>query len=119
MNRFVDLAADKNAADFQQQLEHILGEKAGLALDARKAVIAQNLFDAIPPLTQEEVEQIDELSKKTLGSYVKKASQSVQGHTVTAITGHHKGDHNQFGKHAVLASKRLRGIGKAADKLTK
>lgn len=67
---------------------------------------------------QEEVEELDELSKKTLGSYVKKASgdmaskMAVQGVTVMS-TG--KGDPDY--KRGTV--NRKKGIGRAADKLTK
>ena len=91
-------------------------------------------------LTKEEAEQIDELSKKTLGSYVKKASHDVA--TKSAATGRYAerankeeddrkktGDYSgyrqgrkdnetadkMFGK----SWKRRQGIAKAVDKMTK
>jgi len=68
----------------------------------------------------EEVEQIDELSKKTLGSYVKKATSDV------GLAGFVKGttvnDHSRskdYDDAAAMNKKRKVGIAKAVDKLTK
>ena len=69
---------------------------------------------------KESVEQIDELSKKTLGSYVKKATSDV------GLAGFVKGttvnDHSRskdYEDAAAMNKKRKVGIAKAVDKLTK
>ena len=81
----------------------------------------------------EEVEQIDELSKKTLGSYVKKAStdqylkgQAVQYHTNKAQTADGAFTKQSKEKHYDAADKALKkasnrdtGIGRAVDRLAK
>ena len=81
----------------------------------------------------EEVAQIDELSKKTLGSYVKKAStdqylkgQAVQYHTNKANDGPKTFERETRKKHMNAADNALRkasnrdtGIGRAVDRLTK
>jgi hypothetical protein len=62
---------------------------------------------------KEDVDQIDELSKKTLGSYIKKATGGMGGvadHAYAAGSGRTKG----FGK----AVKRIKGVEKAVDKMT-
>jgi hypothetical protein len=64
-----------------------------------------------PKVAKEEVE-LDELSKSTLGSYVKKASDDATKHSYMAAK---TGDLDTAAK----ASKRIRGIAKATDKLTK
>jgi hypothetical protein len=64
-----------------------------------------------PKVAKEEVE-LDEVSKSTLGSYVKKASDDATKHSYMAAK---TGDLDTAAK----ASKRIRGIGKATDKLTK
>jgi hypothetical protein len=67
----------------------------------------------------EEVEQIDELKKSTLGSYIKKASKD------TAVHGFAIGDSiankkwSTGAKAGDMAAKRISGISKATDKLTK
>lgn len=65
---------------------------------------------------KESVEQIDELSKKTLGSYVKKAADSVQANTRQANTGD---DYDLRHKSLLKTNKRISGIGSAVRKLTK
>jgi hypothetical protein len=87
-------------------------------------------------MKKEEVEQIDELSKKTLGSYVKKAGtdqylkgQSVQYHTNKANTAQgadigftkaiRKKHMNAADDALRKASNRDTGIGRAVDRLTK
>ena len=71
-------------------------------------------------MMSEEFEQLDELSKKTLGSYVKKATSDV------GLAGFVKGttvnDHSRskdYEDAAAMNRKRKMGIGKAVDKLTK
>jgi hypothetical protein len=64
-----------------------------------------------PKVAKEEVE-LDEVSKSTLGSYVKKASDDATKHSYMAAK---TGDLDTAAK----ASKRIRGIAKATDKLTK
>jgi hypothetical protein len=70
-------------------------------------------------LTKEEVEQIDELSKKTLGSYVKKASADRSWNSFSR--GHLAGmeaDHDAK-KMIKKDQKRMFGINRATDKLAK
>jgi hypothetical protein len=67
----------------------------------------------------EEVEQIDELSKKTLGSYAKKAARSATGLIAGAAAIGATGGSDHGRKMGRTAVKRLRGIDKAVDKLTK
>ncbi len=70
-------------------------------------------------LKKEEVEQIDELKKSTLGSYIKKASKD------TAVHGFAIGDSiankkwSTGAKAGDMAAKRIKGIGKATDRLAK
>ena len=69
--------------------------------------------------TQESVE-LDELSKKTLGSYVKKASGDLQKSSGKAGYASGKGvDKSEYDKQTDRAEKRRAGISKATDKLTK
>lgn len=67
---------------------------------------------AVKKLTKEESDQIDELSNKTLGSYVKKAADSTRINTRWAAR---TGDREAEG----IVDKRRKGINKAVDKLTK
>ena len=78
----------------------------------RKAGVAT----AIGKLTKEEVEELDEISKATLGSYVKKASVDAAVHTDKFGRG---GAGVTYSNTAGVADKRLKGVSKAVDKLTK
>jgi len=72
--------------------------------------------------TKEEVEQVDELSKSTLGSYVKKASGSAATHTGAAAaygSSSKSPDPKKMAQHQAVATKRSTGIAKAVGKLTK
>ena len=73
---------------------------------------------AVPDCKKEEVEQIDELSKKTLGGYVKKASKEARGNMVA--TQHGSGIPKKA-KDIKLkqVNKRMKGIEKAGEKLAK
>jgi hypothetical protein len=69
---------------------------------------------------KEEVEQIDELKKSTLSSYVKKASADAVHKTDDAgEVGYAYGDDDKMEKLLKKAKKRLVGVGKAADRLSK
>jgi hypothetical protein len=68
-------------------------------------------------LTKEEVEELDEISKATLGSYVKKAGKQATKFEVDFEKGRDKGTYNFSSLDK--AGKRQVGISKAVDKLTK
>ena len=67
-------------------------------------------------------EGIAELSKKTLGNYIKKASQSASDNSADAVHSYHQdtdqGD-SDAEKQANKADKRIKGIGTAVKKITK
>jgi len=67
----------------------------------------------------EEIEQVDEVSKKTLGSYVKKASIRATSHSNVAANAQRDSNPDSAGYHRRKEMKLLRGISKATDKLTK
>ena len=75
---------------------------------------------AIASKQKKEEVKIDELSKKTLGSYVKKASVDKSNATLDlGISQGPKQTRADVTKHAGKAIKRQRGINKAVDKLSK
>ena len=78
----IDAIASGSALDIESAFEDTMAEKVSVQIEAKRLQIAQTMF------TTEEVdldeEQLDELSPKTLGSYVKKASRSV-GTISTAV----------------------------------
>ena len=73
-------------------------------------------------MKKEEVEVVTELSKKTLGSYVKKASQDMRNQSIMHGAEVYRGksfDVKGKYKPEKIADKRQQGIKKATDKLTK
>ena len=111
--------------------------KAGVGAVGRTVAGAATKYAVSKSMNKEEVEVIDELSKKTMGSYVKKASGAEQPKNVmspknvplTKIaayqgdseTGHFGKRFNQatYDKAERLRKNRSQGITRATDKLTK
>lgn len=67
----------------------------------------------------ENYDQLDELSKKTLASYVKKASTDARDKGVSVGTAASTGNGNEAKHEWKGSNKRLKGISKATDRLTK
>ena len=70
---FIEQLAAGHAADAKETLSNLLSAKAFEALDARKQELAASLFGGSPQqeeveITQEEYDQLDEISKKTATS---------------------------------------------------
>jgi hypothetical protein len=85
-------------------------------------LVAKPQYDKMRPAFKEEVEQVDEISKATLGSYVTKAAGSAATHTgaAAAYGGSSKSpDPKKMAQHQAIATKRTTGIQKAVGKLTK
>lgn len=107
------------AADLKKQLQHVArkekmlppgisAERKALAIRKEKLTKAHNKAMGM----KEDVEQIDELKKSTLASYTKKASNDATKHSYMAGK---TGDVDTAAK----ASKRIRGIDMATNKLAK
>jgi len=73
--------------------------------------------ESIHPLVAEHFGIINELSKKTLGSYVKKATGGLEGAANQAYEAGRRG--TEGGKNFATAVKRVKGVDKAVSKLTK
>jgi hypothetical protein len=71
---------------------------------------------AVDKLTKEEVEELDELKKSTLGSYVKKASTNQIGNTAAVLANKNDSETDRARKRM---GNRMSGIAKATDRLTK
>lgn len=151
-------AMNNNPAGMSEVIRDIIAGKVEVAIESRKQEIAQSLLqpqveeyeideeivkklnleafslDVLEDyILSEEFEQLDELSKKTLANYVKKASDDAswrrhQGYTYydRGATARDAGDerksklnfrigNREFAKH----DKRQAGISKAVDKLSK
>lgn len=95
------------------------GVKAGRAYGgaAQKSKPEHDDADDKKKTQKEEVEQIDELSRKTMSSYVKKAYTS--GTDANLKLGYKAGRKEDGDEHATTANKRSDGINRAANKLAK
>ncbi len=85
-------------------------------------LVAKPQYDKMRPAFKEEAEQVDELSKKTLGSYATKAADSAATHTGAAAAYGSSSKHPDAAKmaqHQAKAAKRTVGLQKAVGKLTK
>jgi hypothetical protein len=108
MDRASDSAIDKMLGSKDSQSVDISKEKKTMDKRSKGVSLASN------KLAKEEFEQIDELSKKTLGSYVKKASRNLAGRE------YKRGAEKDTSTSNLQKSyKRDMGIAKAVDKLTK
>ena len=111
----IDAIASGSALDIGSAFEDTMAEKVSVQIEAKRLQIAQTMF------TTEEVdldeEQLDELSPKTLGSYVKKASKSV-GNISAAAGGTDETRYAHWGSlMKKKAAERQKNISKAVNKL--
>lgn len=115
----MDSEAARNSEDYVQARKS--NEKADKAF-AKGWKHRQNIGKAVDKLTKEDVEQVDELSKETLGSYVRRASSSGVSNARSAgvelgVGASKRKD--KYNSYEDKAEKRLSGISKAVHKLTK
>jgi len=146
-SEFIDELAAGNASGAKDILNDMLSARAFEALEGRKVEIAQNIFNGSVQeeqlnledysleeleefMVSEEFEQLDELSKSTLGSYVNKASKDAVKSSSASTNWARTSDRARNPRVKVAADqysdeeearekKRLTGIGKAVKKLTK
>lgn len=110
-----------DAVEIETAFNATMAEKISSRLDDYRQEVAQNMFKV-----QEEVEldeeQLDEISKKTLGSYIRKASNNMASATRAAgVEAGARGPNRWANMDAKekRAEKRGTGISKAVDRLTK
>ena len=83
--QFIDELAAGNASVAKDMLNDMLSARAFETLEGRKIEIAQNIFNGSQvqeeevEITQEEFDQLDELSKGTVRSYLKKSKEQESG----------------------------------------
>jgi hypothetical protein len=124
----ISAIADGNTLAIEDSFNAVMASKISDRLDSMRVDVAQGMFGSVDEsydiedysveeledfMMSEEFEQLDELSRKTLGSYVKKAT------TNAIISGEALGKGEKWSKSGQIASKREKGIGKAVDKITK
>ena len=76
-SQFIDQLTAGNASEAKDTLNNLLSARAFESLDAKKVELARNIFNGSQAeeeeveLTQEEYDQLDELSKTTVRGYLK------------------------------------------------
>jgi hypothetical protein len=147
-SEFIDELALGNASTAKDILNDMLSARAFEALEGRKVELARGIFNGSQVqeeqlnledysleeleefMVSEEFEQLDELSKSTLGSYVNKASKDAVKSSSASTNWARTSDRARNPRVKVAADqysdeeevrekKRLTGIGKAVKKLTK
>lgn len=145
VRQFIDQIAAGQSADAKESLENILSGKAFESLDLYKKEIASSIFGGIEEakecdtekeddeddedekedkMKKEEFDQLDEVSKDTLKSYVKKASVDA-GTNQLKMVRKNKNDTMKVGApkegpdYRNIGKQRSAGISKALDKLSK
>jgi hypothetical protein len=122
----IDYAENDQGKELRDALYSSIHDKVVAHLEGMKKSVAQGL------IAQEEIEQIDELSKKTLKSYVKKSEPEAHGSTAAAMdkidkhvnkTGKAPSSEKELmkiaGKDIMRASKRTQGLARAQARLSK
>lgn len=132
----ISAAYNKDAAAFETTLHAVMQEKMAAAIQSRfsPAVYEEEVDldeakkddsedddsteddDDEDKDMKEEVEQIDELKKSTLASYVKKAAPEVVGRTMAAVSPNQSAETK---KYASKLGNRVKGVATAADKMAK
>ena len=130
VNGFVETVVEE--VDNETFTKEVEAQKAKAAGKGKKAEVAKASVQAVE-VQKEEAEQLDELSKSTLGSYIKKAvrnvgaSSSMEGsNTAKAKIAKKTGADSDATAHQSIANtysnitqKRKHGVRKAVDRLTK
>lgn len=132
---FIDAMEAGDAITSEALFDKLMAEKLHTAIEDRRAEIAEQVFvdeeltledysaEEIEAFMQtEEFAQLDELSKDTLKSYVKKSSKDAAAQGLKAgeqLKHNDLPSLNKFHKHLDKAAQRTRGIATAANKLAK
>jgi hypothetical protein len=125
LGRYIPRAAVSiDSASYRQGNKEAHGSTSN-ALEKKLTKRHKGIETAVKKLTKEDAEQIDELSKATLGSYVKKASNQAFSKGFTGGSMMVRGDMNRDSeyekageKNVHKAIKRVSGVTKAVNKLT-
>jgi ribosome-associated translation inhibitor RaiA len=111
-----------DAIEIENAFQSTISEKISARLDDYRQEVAQTMFKVQESSEELDEEQLDELSKTTLGSYVKKATGGLEGAARHAFdAGRHmaQGNDAESNKSFAKSRQRISGIKKAVDRLTK
>ena len=101
-----------DAIQIETAFNSTMADKISASIDALRQDVAQNMFQT------EEVEQIEELSKKTLGSYAKKANKDTE-HRAYDQGGDDELGLRRSARNDRKLKNRLKGVNSAVDRMTK
>jgi len=105
-----------------QEFHHV-GSPSHLnnTLKSRYSITNRLMWDknSVKTYTKEEFEQLDEISKKTIGSYIKKATQDVNDKAYVSGANSAKGQGKRSTQIDRKIEKRVSNMDKATDRLTK
>jgi len=95
-------------------------QKRGKGIEAAKKKLSEEELDEhLQEVLGEEFEELTEISKKTLGSYIQKATADHGIKMVGVGSAGERGNYDKVKADAAKAAKRLGGVSKAVKKLTK
>ena len=108
-----------DSVGIQQTFETEIASRIADRLDSMRQDVAANMFSSesvAEEVVVEDAEQIDELSKSTLGSYAAQAGGQAMTHHLAATNAK---DAETVQKHSVKTLKRLSGAAKATQRMAK
>lgn len=109
----IDAISTGDSIGTEQSFNAAMAEKISTKLDTMRQDIAQTMFATEEYEQMDEVEQIDELSRGTLKSYVKKANKSAQHYSFEPTVR----DPESGNQYRPTYTKRSKGIDLAKDKI--
>jgi hypothetical protein len=115
----VDMIDKINEADYKLKMEALKGDQHKIDKNKNNKIDAHDFKILRGKKKVNEDEQLDELSKKTLGSYAKKATDDVSYHSFQAGNEVGRGRNETSLKQYKKAMSRQAGVDKAIDRLTK
>jgi len=123
LENLLEAVIDQKPAEFREIFDELMVEKLREKLKAHEEVVSGKLFDTEEESDDEEDEQLDEISKKKLGRYVRK-NVDAQHNAKAAwnkydpISGE-KPNKDAAKKASHALKKRQKGFDKAVDRLSK
>lgn len=129
MNKFIESILSKDYMTAEKEFHKEISERVNDTIESIKREISESLLESKAHKMEEmkdannngvcdDEEQLDEISKKTLGSYIKKADHEVYRAGRMAALSNRDKDEKGKTEAGEWISKRQKGISKAVDKLT-
>jgi hypothetical protein len=114
VRNLIDAIINGDSIQIDQSFNHEMAERISTRLDTMRVEVAKNMFNE--QVEELDEEQLDELSKTTLGSYAHKAVDKAQDHAHDAHDSYRLSDKEQA-QHVHKMAKRLQGVERAGKAL--